>query len=124
MNIIQIEKENTIIKENIKDTKDIYSSDDQKTKYKLEQIDYLKNINSILFYIYLLLCIGLLFLFIIIKNTKYSIYFRIVIICIFLLILIIPINEYIYSFILSYNSVGVDGISHWKGVSSYRHTKH
>ena len=104
MNNIQIEKENTIIKENIKDTKDIYSSDDQKTKYKSEQIDYFKNINFFLFYIYLLLFIGLLLLFIITKNTNTkSIYFRIIIICILLIMLIIPINEYIYSYILSYN---------------------
>jgi ABC-type siderophore export system fused ATPase/permease subunit len=102
-NNIQIEKENTIIKENIKDTTDIYSSDDQKTRYKLEQIDYFKNINFYLFYIYLLLFIGLIFLFIITKNTN-STYFRIGIVCIFLIMLIIPINEYIYSYILSYNT--------------------
>ena len=81
-----VKNENTIITNNIKDIKEIYSTDNQKSKYKLEQIDYFKYINFILFYIYLLLFIGLLFLFIITKEL--SILIRIIIICILLFMLI------------------------------------
>lgn len=81
-----VKNENTIITNNIKDIKEIYSTDNQKSKYKLEQIDYFKYINFILFYIYLLLFIGLLILFIITKEL--SILIRIIIICILLFMLI------------------------------------
>jgi hypothetical protein len=81
-----VKNENTIITNNIKDIKEIYSTDNQKSKYKLEQIDYFKYINFILFYIYLLLFIGLLLLFIITKEL--SILIRIIIICILLFMLI------------------------------------
>ena len=81
-----VKNENTIITNNIKDIKEIYSTDNQKSKYKLEQIDYFKYINFILFYIYLLLFIGLLLLFIITKEL--SIFIRIIIICILLFMLI------------------------------------
>ena len=81
-----VKNENTVITKNIKDIKEIYSTDNQRTKYKLEQIDFFKYINFILFYIYLLLFIGLLFLFIITKEL--SILIRIIIICILLFMLI------------------------------------
>lgn len=81
-----VKNENTIITNNIKDIKEIYSTDNQKSKYKLEQIDYFKYINFILFYIYLLLFIGLLLLFIITKEL--SIFIRIIITCILLFMLI------------------------------------
>lgn len=80
-----VKNENTVITKNIKDIKEIYSTDNQRTKYKLEQIDFFKYINFILFYIYLLLFIGLLFLFVITKEI--SILVRIIIICILLLML-------------------------------------
>ena len=80
-----LKNENTVITKNIKDIKEIYSTDNQRTKYKLEQIDFFKYINFILFYIYLLLFIGLLFLFVITKEL--SILVRIIIICILLLML-------------------------------------
>lgn len=80
-----VKNENTVITKNIKDIKEIYSTDNQRTKYKLEQIDFFKYINFILFYIYLLLFIGLLFLFVITKEL--SILVRIIIICILLLML-------------------------------------
>lgn len=89
----QIDMENTVINNNIKDTKILYSSDDQRTKYKLDQINYFKYINFILFYIYLLLFIGLLFLFIITKQVM-SITFRVIIMCILLLMLILPIFSF------------------------------
>ena len=82
---IHVKNENTVITKNIKDIKEIYSTDNQRTKYKLEQIDFFKYINFILFYIYLLLFIGLLFLFVITKEL--SILVRIIIICILLLML-------------------------------------
>ena len=89
----QIDMENTVITNNIKDTKILYSSDDQRTKYKLDQINYFKYINFILFYIYLLLFIGLLFLFIVTKQVM-SITFRVIIMCILLLMLILPIFSF------------------------------
>lgn len=84
-----VKNENMVITKNIKDIKEIYSTDNQRTKYKLEQIDSFKYINFILFYIYLLLFIGLLFLFVITKEL--SILIRIIIICILLLMLIIQV---------------------------------
>ena len=88
-----VKNENSVITKNIKDIKEIYSSDDQRTKYKLEQIDYLKYINVTLFYIYLLLFIGLSFIFIVTKESM-SIFYRIIIMCIFLLMLILPIFHF------------------------------
>ena len=91
-----VENENTVIRKNIKDIRDIYSTDDQKSKYKFQQIYYFKNyINFILFYIYLFLFIGLLLLFIITKKAmSMSILFRIVIVSLFLVLLITPIFSF------------------------------
>lgn len=91
-----VENENTVIRQNIKEIMDIYSTDDQKSKYKFQQIYYFKNyINFILFYIYLFLFIGLLLLFIITKKAmSMSILFRIVIMSLFLVLLITPIFSF------------------------------
>ena len=91
-----VENENTVIRQNIKDIRDVYSTDDQKSKYKSQQIYYFKNyINFILFYIYLFLFIGLIFLFIITKKAmSMSILFRIVVMSFFIFLLFIPVFSF------------------------------
>ena len=68
----QVKKQNDTIQTQMKNIGEVYSTDNQNIKYKIEQTEYLHNLNSKLFYLYfILIFILLLYLAMIPTNNLY-----------------------------------------------------
>lgn len=63
-----VKNQNTIIEKQIKNTSELYSTDNQNINYKIEQIDYLHGINVLFFYIYFMLMFILIICIVINPN--------------------------------------------------------
>jgi hypothetical protein len=93
----EIKKQNHALLETRNNLTDEYSIDKQKTTYLLQQIEFYKYVNPILFYIYGAIVLFLCFLVFRQKNTK--IYIRFIFITIFILypFLISPLENIFYN---------------------------
>jgi hypothetical protein len=63
-----VKNQNTIIEKQIKNTRELYSTDNQNINYKIQQIDYLHGMNVLLFYIYFMLMFILIICIVINPN--------------------------------------------------------
>lgn len=74
-----VKNQNNIIETQIKNTSELYSTDNQNINYKIEQIDYLHGMNVLLFYIYFLLMFILIICVVINPNGNLYIQFGLII---------------------------------------------
>ena len=74
-----VKNQNNIIETQIKNTSELYSTDNQNINYKIEQIDYLHGMNVLLFYIYFLLMFIIIICVVINPNANLYIQFVLII---------------------------------------------
>ena len=100
----QVKKQNDTIELQMKNIGELHSTDNQNINYKIEQTEYLSNLNGKLFYLYFILVFILLVCLVVIPTNNLYLQLGGVIVLLFYPFIIYLIERYLYILFVYFHS--------------------